>query len=545
MSNGPKPLAVSFDASGSSDPDGTITDYEWDFDGNNVYNEAGPEAAARGTATPAAYTYTAVGSYTARVRVTDNDSNKDVATLPITVTNTPPTAMLTANVTDGDAPLAVSFDASGSTDPGGSITDYEWDLDGDDVYNETGAEATARHNATPAAYTYTNPQQATAHVRVTDDDGTTAVANLTVTAHGWVLVESGAVTDPGYWGDITLVNGNPALAYRCGGDNTLHYAYSTTATGASAGDWTIVTVPTTGIGQPGREVSLAIIGGKPAMSYCDNAGVSNGDLIYQRATTTTGANAADWIAPVHVMDTDDAGYNSELLDVSARPAIAFDDFTDNALHYAHASTMTGASAADWTTNIAIDDPAGGSANGCSLAKVDGNPAVVYNYWDGAQSNMNYCRSTSASGDSAADWATKVTFSNITGVSPSLASVASNPAFVYQDQNSGEVDYRRASDVDGGAWGSVVTIQTGMFGQYASLGIVGGFPAATYHDFSNGKLLYTQSTQADGSSGWATHETVASGSQGRYSTLLLVDSGTLPAIYFRDDSGKAARYAVKF
>ena len=48
VTDGLKPLSVNFDASGSHDPDGSIADFEWDFDGNGVYNEPGNgEEAAR------------------------------------------------------------------------------------------------------------------------------------------------------------------------------------------------------------------------------------------------------------------------------------------------------------------------------------------------------------------------------------------------------------------------------------------------------------------------------------------------------------------
>ena len=40
--------------------------------------------------------------------------------------NQPPTASFAASPTTGDAPLSVSFNASGSTDPDGTIVSYSW-----------------------------------------------------------------------------------------------------------------------------------------------------------------------------------------------------------------------------------------------------------------------------------------------------------------------------------------------------------------------------------------------------------------------------------
>jgi len=66
-------LVVSFDAGGSFDPDGTIEDYEWDFDDDEAYGEAGEEADAAGSSA-VEVTYAEVGTYTVSVRVTDNRS---------------------------------------------------------------------------------------------------------------------------------------------------------------------------------------------------------------------------------------------------------------------------------------------------------------------------------------------------------------------------------------------------------------------------------------------------------------------------------------
>jgi PKD repeat protein len=84
---GDAPLTVNFDGSGSSDPDpqDPIT-YAWDLDGDNAFDDS--------TATQPTYTYTASGSYTASLRVTDSHGASDTDTVPITVGNTAPTAFI-------------------------------------------------------------------------------------------------------------------------------------------------------------------------------------------------------------------------------------------------------------------------------------------------------------------------------------------------------------------------------------------------------------------------------------------------------------------
>ena len=74
--SGAAPLAVSFNGSGSNDPDGETLTYQWDFDGNGTFDATGPTAS---------HTYTATGSYTARLRVSDPGGNADTATVTIGV----------------------------------------------------------------------------------------------------------------------------------------------------------------------------------------------------------------------------------------------------------------------------------------------------------------------------------------------------------------------------------------------------------------------------------------------------------------------------
>ena len=66
VGSGLAPLNVTFDASGSLDTDGTIVDYEWDFNGNGIYNEPTAENAARNDATPPMYTYSSAGDYNSK-----------------------------------------------------------------------------------------------------------------------------------------------------------------------------------------------------------------------------------------------------------------------------------------------------------------------------------------------------------------------------------------------------------------------------------------------------------------------------------------------
>ena len=77
--SGTVPLAVSFNGSGSSDPDGSITAYAWDLDGDGAFDDS--------TAQSPSFTYTTAATYTVRLQVTDDDGAQDVSD-PVTITAT-------------------------------------------------------------------------------------------------------------------------------------------------------------------------------------------------------------------------------------------------------------------------------------------------------------------------------------------------------------------------------------------------------------------------------------------------------------------------
>jgi glucose/arabinose dehydrogenase len=91
-----------------------------------------------------------------------------------TTANRAPTAVATANPTSGNAPLAVSFDGTGSSDPDvGDSLSYAWDLDGDGAFDDA---------TTPtASFTYTTAGTRTATLRVTDSHGLSDTDAVTIT----------------------------------------------------------------------------------------------------------------------------------------------------------------------------------------------------------------------------------------------------------------------------------------------------------------------------------------------------------------------------
>jgi glucose/arabinose dehydrogenase/PKD repeat protein len=97
-----------------------------------------------------------------------------VRRITYTAANQPPTAVPAANPTNGPAPLTVSFDGTGSSDPEGKPLSYSWDLNGDGTFGDA--------TAPTASYTYTTAGVYHPSLRVTDDQGASDTASVIVTA---------------------------------------------------------------------------------------------------------------------------------------------------------------------------------------------------------------------------------------------------------------------------------------------------------------------------------------------------------------------------
>jgi len=159
--NGIVGAAVQFNGAASSDPDGTIVAYNWDF-GNGT----------TGTGATPATTYTEAGTFNVILTVTDNvgatNSVSTTAVITVVVVNQPPVAN-PGGPYDGSVDVAVQFDGSASSDPDGTIASYSWDF----------GNGTTGTGATPAA-TYTETGTFDVTLTVTDNIGATSSVSTTV-----------------------------------------------------------------------------------------------------------------------------------------------------------------------------------------------------------------------------------------------------------------------------------------------------------------------------------------------------------------------------
>ena len=231
---GTAPLDVTFDAGDSTDVDGTIVSYRWDF---------GDGAPPADTAT-ATHRYEAIGSYSATLTVTDDDgavTTSDPIEIEV-VANQAPFVDAGADVLSGRAPLAVNLIGNDVFDPEGDALTYEWVLDGAFLSNEQdvlviledegehtavltvtdshGNQATdtvvitVEPNAAPVAHVIATPTSGTAPFEVSFDGSGSSDANGDELSYTWTFgddtTSSGVTTshtfqDPGtYTATLTV-----------------------------------------------------------------------------------------------------------------------------------------------------------------------------------------------------------------------------------------------------------------------------------------------------------------------------------------------------
>lgn len=110
-------LSVNFDGSGSSDQDGKITSYAWDFGNGKKATGAKP-----------VHNYAAAGTYDVSLTVTDNNKASKSTSLSVQVQAPNKLPVARGNAVQQKNSFLVKFNGSKSTDADGAITNYHWEF---------------------------------------------------------------------------------------------------------------------------------------------------------------------------------------------------------------------------------------------------------------------------------------------------------------------------------------------------------------------------------------------------------------------------------
>ncbi|MCB1890552.1 MAG: PKD domain-containing protein [Rhodocyclaceae bacterium] len=161
---GDAPLAVSFDAVGSFDPEGGPVSVRWDFADGGVSTLSNPS-----------HTFAVPGEYPVLMTVTDatGRSASQAIMVQVLAPNIVPVAVASSPRLSGPAPLSVTLYADGSYDPDGPLGNIEWLVS--DGRNSFGS---------PAFLTFNTEGEYTVTLRLRDSRGGIGEDTLTVTVGG-------------------------------------------------------------------------------------------------------------------------------------------------------------------------------------------------------------------------------------------------------------------------------------------------------------------------------------------------------------------------
>ncbi len=146
----------SFDGSSSTDSDGRIKSYHWEF---------GDGSAADGSSV--SHKFSDKGDFSVRLTVTDNDGLESMKEKDLKIIGRPPVASFTISPDSGTVDTIFSFDSSGSHDDG-RIVEYRWLIENNTFTNRI------------PQYSFTRSGAHEIRLTVTDNDGDTDTMERTL-----------------------------------------------------------------------------------------------------------------------------------------------------------------------------------------------------------------------------------------------------------------------------------------------------------------------------------------------------------------------------
>lgn len=272
--------------------------------------------------------------------------------------------------------------------------------------------------------TVVNGHPAVSYYR-TDSDSLNYVRSSDPNGSSWLPTPSIALE--GLYTSLAIVAGRPAISYRTA-TGELRYIRANDATGTT---WAFSAGVGSGFTVPG-ETSLAVVNGNPAIAFYDA-----GDLKYARANSVDGTS---WHpSGITTVDAGASGANvgryASLAVINGRPAISFYDQTNQNLNYSRASDANGAV---WGPRRIVE-ATGQVGLYTSMMAVNGLQAI--SYYDLTNGNLKYITGTEADG-LAWNTPIIVDSTDNVGLYTSLAFINGFPAIGYVDATNGDVKFAR-------------------------------------------------------------------------------------------------------
>ncbi len=422
-------LTVSFNATGSADPDGAIVKYEWDPEGDGTYrfNFFDPDGSPTATVV-----YSAPGEYSPTVRVTDNAGAQA-------------TYSKTLSVKFGAA-VAKALDGQGSQpDP-------------------TSVQLTVADGMPLITYISNWSLRFT---RATNSALTVWTAPASIGgASAWELASA-------------LIDGRPAVAYRSEVGNVC-YVRAANASGSAWNASSIAFVP--GSYSIGFNISLSDLEGRPMIAFGDDREGFGGAIQASWGTTPDGAG---WGALTR-LDTDINPNGGSSLTVSGGDLFcvfnAASGLNSVNVQVARFSPSTPA----WDAPLLLADTGNPIAGQAALIDANGRPMLVY--FSAADLALLARRSKDASGTDWWEPAVAVTTGEATHSAYAAAIVNGLPCIACHVVDKG-ICLVYATSYLGTAWNEpLVLVPDASGSMYALASLPDGRPALAYKDIT-GELVF--------------------------------------------------------
>jgi len=282
--SGIAPLPVTLDASNSTDANGNIDHYDWDFENDGTYDAT--------TATPQIIRNYGGGPWIAKVRVVDSGGLSDTAVASMSFVQP------SWNVVKVDTNAYVFRDTKLKVSGGRPCISYD---------------QTASNLSVIRLY----------FIRATDTQGM---------AWGSAKRIDSSMDFLGDF-DMEIVDGNPAISYRDYDAGEFHYTRADDATGQNWAFNIVLESDIDTLNTFGSNNSLAIIGGMPAVSFTG----PNLKIYIRSATDATGNN---WLSKILVSNTITGVGATSLVDMNGEPGIMWSSIPLSKVGFIHTQPVS-------------------------------------------------------------------------------------------------------------------------------------------------------------------------------------------------------------